>query len=50
MYSLKALINLTNIPGFKPEENGFNPKGNVKGKKELFLDKSPLSGCCPQPS
>ena len=42
--SLKALINLTNIPCFEPEENGFNPKGNMKVKRELFLDKSPSSG------
>lgn len=46
--SLKALINLTNIPCFEPEEKGFNPKGNTKVKRELFLDKSPSSGQSPQ--
>lgn len=42
--SLKALVNLTNIPCLEPKENGFNPKGNMKVKRELFLDKSPSSG------
>lgn len=38
--SLKALINLTNIPCFQPEKNNFNPKGNRRAKRELFLHKS----------
>lgn len=42
--SLKALVNLTNIPCLEPKENGFNPKGNMKAKRELFLDESPSSG------
>lgn len=50
MYSLKALINLANIPCFEPKENGFNPKGNMKVKREFFLDKSPSGGQSPQPS
>lgn len=41
--SLKALVNLTNIPCFQPKEKNFNPKGNRKAKRELFLDKSPSS-------
>lgn len=41
--SLKALVNLTNIPWFQPRESDFNPKGNRKAKRELFLDKSPSS-------
>jgi len=45
--SLKALVNLTNIPRFEPEENGSNPKGNMTVKRELLLDKSPSSGRSP---
>lgn len=46
--SLKALVNLTNIPCFQPEENYFNPKGNRKAKRNLFLDKSPSSVTSPR--
>lgn len=42
--SLKALVNLTNIPCLELKKNDFNPKGNMKVKRELFLDESPSSG------
>lgn len=40
--SLKALVNLTNIPCLEPKENGFNPKGNMKSKKGAFPGQEPF--------